>query len=342
MKLPWLTLALLPLFACKGGDDGKQAANKVAVSEVAETKEPVLEKQTHSNGMVRFKDPGVYVDGKPVGVLRFGELPTSVKPVWIKEEGAVTFNPGDEGPKTRVVMQRRYRFSDYFKAMGVDLSKVKEMHLYGGNQYAAAVVIPGKNLALDGFLFRFGGAIWGKPLPVCPLGIGDGKCPDQIGSLALYVDKEPPKREGGYFYFDDKRVEGIPYFGEPLRGGVRVYFDGPMVATVKRNKLRAAKLEPISKTETSETYKLLDFLKTQGVDTDKIQEAWIISYERHVEKFNREQLLNLTFVANQGESGVILVGDKLTHTHAITLHSKPLTPDELPKLTEEEIEKADG
>ena len=85
-------------------------------------------------------------------------------------------------------------------------------------------MISGKNLReFEDFQFRFGGAIWGKPLPACPESVGDGKCPDQIGTMALYVDKEPPKREGGYFFFEGKRVEGIPYFGEPIRGGIRVY-----------------------------------------------------------------------------------------------------------------------
>lgn len=341
MQFRWLSLALLAPLACKGGSDAKQSATKT--SEPAPVVEaPVVETKTHSSGMDRFKDPGVYVDGVPAGVLRFGELPTSIRPVWVKENAAVPFNAGDDGPRYREVEQRRYKFSDYFAALGVDLSKVKELHIYGGNQYAAAVVIPGKNLDMEGFLFRFGGSIWGKPLPACPPDVGDGKCPDQIGSLALYVEKEPPRRDGGYFYFGDERIEGIPYFGEPLRGGVRVYFDGPLVTTVKRNKLRAAKLEPLATTADSETYKLIDFLKSQDIDTDTIEEVWLIQYERHVEKLSREQLLEVKFIASQGESGEILVGDKKTPTHVIKLHKKALTPDDLPKLTDEELEKADG
>ena len=41
-------------------------------------------------------------------------------------------------------------------------------------------------------------------------------------------------------------------------------------------------------------------------DTDKVQEAWLIAYERHVEKLTREQLLKATFIATKGESGSVL------------------------------------
>src|SRR5438309_1851973 len=38
------------------------------------------------NGKARWKDTGVYLDGKPVGMLSFGELPFALLPVWIEEE----------------------------------------------------------------------------------------------------------------------------------------------------------------------------------------------------------------------------------------------------------------
>ena len=95
--------------------------------------------KVHAGGMERFKDPGVYIDGVPTSVLRFGELPITLKPVWIEERAAVAFKKGDEGPRFRITKTRRYRFSDYFRELGVDLEKIKELHIYGGNQKAAAV-----------------------------------------------------------------------------------------------------------------------------------------------------------------------------------------------------------
>ena len=342
-----LALLTLPLFVgCgdskpKAKQDPNPPAQAKAIDAGVVTPQPGT--QTHANGMQRFTDPGVYVDGKALGVLRFGEIPTPLPVAWHEERAAVPFKAGDPGPRYRIARQRRYRFSDYFRAMGVDIAKIKEMHLYGGNRKAAAVVIPGKSIReMDEFRFRFGGDIWGKPLPACPAGVGDGKCPDQIGSIAVYIEKDPPKREGGHFYFNGERVEGIPYFGEPLRGGIRVYFDGPLVTTIKRNKLKASDIRPVAVQGDAETYRLIDFLKTQNVDVDKVQEAWLVAYERRVAKISRTELLKTKFTVTKGAKGEILVGPGNIETHVISLHSNPLTPDDLPKLTKEEMEKADG
>src|SRR5262245_54175352 len=37
-------------------------------------------------GMARWKDTGVYLDGKPIGFLAFGELPITLKPTWVKDK----------------------------------------------------------------------------------------------------------------------------------------------------------------------------------------------------------------------------------------------------------------
>lgn len=336
--------ALLLVIACSKGEDkksGEPTTETVANAAIdAAPAEPVA--KVHSGGMERFKDPTVYIDGVPVSVMRFGELPITLEPTWIEEKASLPFKKGDPGPRFRIIKERRYRFSDYFRALGVDLEKIKELHIYGGNQKAAAVIIPGDSVRNEEeFLFRFGGAIWGKPLPNCPIGVGDGKCPDQIATMALYVDKEPPRREGGHFYFGDEKVEGIPYFGEPSRGGIRVYHEGILSATIKRNKLIASGIEGKGP-EGDENYSFFEFLASQGVDTNKVQEAWLINYERRTKKYSREELLKLRFKVGAGGSGEALMGDDETPAQAISLHAKALKPEDLPQLLPEEIEKADG
>jgi hypothetical protein len=338
--------SLFGSLACK--DKSKKTGEEPNAQKVAEKATPKVDVPvpqellgTHSGGMERFKEPGVYVDGKPLGVLKFGELPVPLEPVWFEEKAAKAFKPGDT-VQHKIVEQRRYRFRDYLAAMGVDVPKIKELHLYGGNQRAAAVVIPGDNLrSFDDFLFRFGGSIWGKPLPACPAKVGDGKCPDQIGTVVLYVEKDPPKRIGGHFYLDGKRINGIPYFGDPIRGGVRVYLDGPLVATIKRNKLKASNLKPTGP-EGNQKYKLVDFLKSQGVDTDVVQEAWLVHYERRIKKLTRAEILEAQFKAGASGSGEVLVGADETATHAISLHSKTVELEDLPKLRQEELDRFDG
>src|SRR5687768_6836590 len=75
-------------------------------------------------GEGRWKDTGVYVDGTPVGVLSFGELPVELPPVWVEDEVSVPVKPGEKSPGYKLVKQRHYRFVDYFKAVGIDLQKV--------------------------------------------------------------------------------------------------------------------------------------------------------------------------------------------------------------------------
>ncbi len=338
-------LALTTAFACKSKTTSEPAPSNKTAEQSTPPKEAAPATPAagaHSGGMERFKEPGVYVDGKPLGVLRFGELPVPLEPVWFEERAAVSFKPGDNKPRFRIAKQRRYRYRDYLAAIGVDVSKIKEMHIYGGNQRAAAVVIPGDSVRdNDDFLFRFGGSIWGKPLPACPSGVGDGKCPDQIGSIAVYVEKDPPVRKGGHFYFEGKKIDGIPYLGKPIRGGVRVYLDGPLTTIVKRNKLKSSGLKSTGP-EGKEVYKFFDFLKSQGIDTDVVQEAWIVRYDRRVRKLTRKELLSTSFKASPVGSGEILLGDDETVTHAISLHSKPVPAEDLPVLLQEEIDKSDG
>ncbi len=142
MLLRAVPIVLLLTASCgKGKSDDKPEGEKPAkvtaktnTAGDASDAAPAPVAKVHAGGMERFKDPGVYIDGKPASVLRFGELPHTLKPVWIEERAAAPFKKGDKGPRHLIVKSRRYRFSEYFQSLGVDLDKVKELHMYGGNQ----------------------------------------------------------------------------------------------------------------------------------------------------------------------------------------------------------------
>ena len=83
-------------------------------------------------GMARWKDTGVYVDGKPIAFMTFGELPITLQPVWVKDKVSQDKPPGCKECKSwKWSQQRFYRFTDYLKALGIDIHKVKVMHVYG-------------------------------------------------------------------------------------------------------------------------------------------------------------------------------------------------------------------
>lgn len=350
-------IALLAIGCGKSDDSGKKqiepdkaAADKAASETAPEVVTNTEGKQVaasanwipkeHTKGMRKFKDPGVYVDGVIKGMLKFGELPMTLKPVWYEEEAAIPFKKGDPGPHYKIVKQRRYRWVDYFKALKIDVSKIKEMHIYGGTKRPVAVIVKGDDLRknADGFMFRFGSDVFGKPIPACPGNIADGNCPDNIRAIAVYIDRTPPTRKLGYFYLNGERLKDIPYYGQPMRGGVRVYFDGPMVAHIKRHKLKDLGDEIKGKTADGTTgIKFFEFLKTQGVDTGSVKEAWLVHQNKFVKRITRDELDDAVFVAGERRSGQILFGDDKIPTNAIALSSQRIAKSDIPKPEPHEI-----
>jgi hypothetical protein len=94
-------------------------------------------------GSARWKDTGVYVDGKPIGFLTFGELPITLKPTWVKDKVSQNKPPNcPECPSWKWSQQRFYKFTDYLKAIGIDPRKVKVMHVYGPRLSQSVVATP--------------------------------------------------------------------------------------------------------------------------------------------------------------------------------------------------------
>jgi hypothetical protein len=298
-----------------GGDDGGDEAPDWVPAEF-------------KNGKARWKDTGVYLDGKPVGMLSFGELPFALRPVWIEEEVSAEKKYGDNSPGFKTVKQRRYRFADYFEAIGIDLANVKEVHVYGP-KLTSTIIASGKEVLerRDEFMFRFGGDIEGKAIPVVPPNFGNGRRPDKISAVMVYATKKPPMLvpdEG--MVLDGEAVTGVPYRGEPLRGGIRIYFDDRLAGLVKRNTLDGTRAGRETGTDGEIRWKLFPFLDAQGIDTRKIVAGWIIRDERKREKLPRGDLENATFEAAPQKKGEILLGEKKIRVHHLALHSKPVEP----------------
>jgi hypothetical protein len=282
----------------------------------------------HKQGSGRWKDTGVYVDGQPVGVLDFAELPIALEPVWIEDVVSAPVKPGRRDPGRRKVKQRHYRFSDYLRAVGVDLAKVRELHVLGPKA-SETIVVSGDELRRRGreLLFRFGGDVSGKAIPVVPDDFGNGKTPDKVGAVMVYVTRKPPilVRNRG-LELDGELVTGVPYFGEPLRGGVRVYVDDRLAAVIKRRTLEGG--------DAPGRFGLLAFLEGQGVDTSRVVEAWIVRGRRRVERLSGRALAAATFEAAPQAHGQILVGG--TPAHVLALHTRRVRRDELPRILPDE------
>jgi hypothetical protein len=303
----------------------------------ADENDPEYVPAEHKSGASRWKDTIVYVDGRPRGILAFGELPVPLEPTWIEHEAQAEIRPNSNDPGFKMVKERRYRFTDYFKAIGVDVAAIKAVHIYGP-RFTDSIVATGAQLrskAGAGLMFRFGGVLGGKALPTAPQGFGNGRSPDKISSVMVYVKRPPPKlipNDG--FYLDGEKMIGVPYYGEPLRGGVRVYLDNQMVAVIKRQELKAETAEKLP--DGSLRWKLHDFLVANGIDDAGIKEAWIIRDERRQEVLPMAEVAVATFEAAPQAHGEVLFGAKKLRAQAIALHRVPVTAADLPKILPDE------
>jgi hypothetical protein len=288
-------------------------------------------------GAARWKDTGVYLDGRPVGFLTWGELPVALKPVWVREKVSSNKRADSNDPGWRWAQQRFYRFTDYLKAIGVDIAKVKEMHIYGP-KFTNSVIVTGKDLQSPGakdLLFKFGGSVSGKAIPRVPGGFAEGNPPDKISSVMIYVEKEPPKLvpHVGFVLGSDPQY-GVPYFGDPIRGGIRIYLDDRYAAIIKRQDLDPAKA--IKGPDGEPSWSLPALLAAQGVDTSKVVELWVIRDGRRAEKLSKDELAALTFRASAQAKGGVLLGDKQIRANSIALHTRALKPEDLPYVTPED------
>jgi hypothetical protein len=282
----------------------------------------------------RWKDTAVYVDGRAVGMLAFGELPIGLAPVWIEEEVSVSVKPGQRGPGSRRVTARQYRFLDYLRALGIDTDRIRELHVHG-SKATEVLVVPGTDLRARGaeLRFRFGAEVAGKAIPVVPGGIGNGRTPDKIAAVAVYVERTPPTlvRNTG-FVLDGEPVAGIAYAADPVRGGLHVYRDDRLATVLKRNRLGA----PTAGAEARRP--LLALLAAQGVDTSGVVELWIIHRERRTERLGQGKLATAELALREGSRAAIHVGGAELPVTAIALHSRAIAPSELPQIRPDEDE----
>jgi len=290
-------------------------------------------------GAARWKDVGVYLDGVPISFMTFGELPITLKPTWVKDKVSDNKPPGcpiEKCPGWKWSKARFYKFTDYLKALGIDPRKIKVMHVYGPKM-SQSIVATARDLAgplAKGFMFRFGGLVTGKPIPQVPAGFGNGKTPDKISGVMIYINRKPPKVTRDGIELDGQLIQGVPYYGEPLRGGVRVYLDDRLATIIKRQEL-----DPKQATQSADGelhWNLGKFLASKGVDTSKVVEGWVIRDDRRHEHFPWTDFENLTFEASSQAHGGVFLGDKRIRANAIALHTHAITPDQLPVVLDEE------
>jgi hypothetical protein len=311
------TEVVAPLPADETAQDGKPGA----LTEKHGDKWADPEDPKTVGGFAMYKEAWVYVDGQAVGVLRETELPP-IPEVWVDQVEYLDFKPGDPGPHERIYQVRRWALDDYFAAVGVDLKKIKTVLLHGGR---GTVFIDGKDFRrLKGkFLFDLTGNSDLKLRVFLP----DEIVPklntsfDRYASISVIVDKPAPTTdESNNVVIDGVVVEGIPYYGQPLRGGVRVYLDGRLAQVIKRNALGDEGRVAPGKDEWSVT----GLLEARGVAVE-LGAADVIQKTQTVTRVEGDRASALRFHTDSQAQGSVILDDG-TQVSALMLWSKGKVP----------------
>jgi hypothetical protein len=263
----------------------------------------------------RLRESAVFVDGVPVGVIKFGELPPTLESIW---------QEGDDGRKLR-----RFELYAYLEALGVPMARIREVHLHGGRRVAilkAAVLRRWRHDILFSFTQSSTGkprVHWGsnKPIP--------GKTTiDLLKVVAVYVDKAPPVRNPKLLRLEidgEPIDDGVAYQQGEVRRGVRVYRDGRLVGAIKRKTLEARFLVPGSDVAGDPRWTLVPYLESLGVEWTKVRTIDLIHDDALLKRIPPEALAHAEFSAHLEQGGQILVMPGKMPVEAILLyeHSTP-------------------
>lgn len=207
-----------------------------------------------------FRESAVYVDGQAKGVLLYSELPPTLEPMAVPAIDDMN-------------VARYYRVADYLKAIGVDLDKIEEVQFYASRGRIAIVKGDELRAKKDLLVFDFTRQVSGKPrarwsalhaLPHRPM-------VDIIFSIAVYVNKPAPLVQHNELWLDGKVVDDpIPYVGDRIPKGTRVYIDGKLAGWVKRKMLPNELIAPGSE-EGHAKFSTDAFLAYVGADTRHVK-----------------------------------------------------------------------
>ncbi len=301
-----------------GSSDGGVDAQKLSDVHGAKRVDPEDEGEKTVGGFSMFKEAWVYVDGKPVGVLREPELPPMPE-TWVDEVEYLDFNAGDPGPHERVYQARRWKFADYLTAIGVDLKKVKAVLLHGGR---GVVLFPGDEFrrTKDHLLFDLTGTTEMKLRMWLPMDVSLNTSFDRYAAVSVIVDKPMvTTNDSNDLVLDGVVVEGIPFYGQPLRGGIRLYLDGKLAVIIKRNSLGdEGRVAP-----GQDEWSIPKLLEARGIDPTKIGAADLLDAVGSPHRI--ESITDLTFkTSTQAQGAIELSNGQLTN--AIQLWTKGKVP----------------
>jgi hypothetical protein len=253
------SLALAALALTCGGCSKKPAepAHTAQLAAPSETTEADAGVVIHGINKLVNLDVPVFVDGKQVSVLRYGELPGDL----------LTHASGADESGPRV-----YRLAEYLHAVGVSLDRVKSVQMMGNGFHVASVEGSELRAQPSRFAFHFLGTTTGiANLDWETTGLKYGHRINEIRTISVFVEKAAPAIDASKHCVldEDKACDPVaPYSKGELAKGTRIYVDGKMAGYVKRRLVTDSIL--VGKTEAGDPrYSLPAFISSLGVDASK-------------------------------------------------------------------------
>jgi hypothetical protein len=255
-------------------DPKARAAAPVASAAGAEGTEAAKAETPHGSRKMKQLDVPVWVDGKQVSVLRYGELSAALKPQ--------TRHGGEGGPA------RYYSLDAYAQSLGIAPEKIKAIHALGNREKLAT--IKGTELVANKGRFQFD--FMQETTGIAKVdwdttGLADTYVIHEIRALSFYVDKAPPAVDPqlhchvakdaaaagaapGTCAFDD------PYATAEKMKGTRFYIDGHLVGYVKRREIKDTVVVR-DNADGEHVYSVVKLAQQFGVDPAQVRGAELLN-----------------------------------------------------------------
>ncbi|MBK9069961.1 MAG: hypothetical protein IPL79_02990 [Myxococcales bacterium] len=310
-----LSLGCLVVGAC--GDDIDARPSRVALvgafpAPIAKHGEKWQDPENASTRGQGWREPLLYVDGVPRAAFRAAEFPIDIVTTMSQERRDLDFNAGDPGPRTATYYAPRWNIASYLERVGVPVAKVTGVVFHAGR---GSTFVSGDDLRRHRREFFFDLTDEGKGFLRIyrPRDFAVNTTYDRYVAMSVFVAKPAPTVDAqDEVVLDGVPIVGVPYYGQPLRGGIRVYVDDKIATVLKRNLLGSARGERPSLAQT---------LGTFGVDTQGVKAVDLIVGTARTARLTGEQFRAAWFASSEQASGTILLNGETPAT-ALMLYTK--------------------
>jgi hypothetical protein len=250
-------------------------APRDAKSDTTETQPAVAEGQ-HGSRRMKNLDVPVLVDGEQVAVLRHGELPTAL----------VAHDDAANG----ISEKRYFRFTEYFAAIGVDVSKIKAVHFQANHDRVAS--LEGSELRAQSarFVFDFLGGDEGMVKSAYDTtGLKNAFHSSEMYAVSVFVKKDAPKVDTSRscYVVEGKCNNALAYVDGKVPTGTRIYADGKLVGMAKRRTLSDAIV--MGRDGDDYKYSVAKFVTALGADADHATAIDLLQGDDVVARFDASE-----------------------------------------------------